>query len=77
MCRQPNTPMDYKHRELMNELNNFMIAVKLWIHAGGPFESQMEEVKKSYPKPTTEQIDDLHRRINGVLQQDATPFIKY
>jgi hypothetical protein len=76
MCRQPNTPMDYKHQALMNELNDFMIAVKVHLNPE-LFGDAIGNVKNRHPKPTIPDIDGLHNRLRHVLQQDAKPFIKY
>jgi hypothetical protein len=78
MCRQPNTPMDYKHAELMRELNEFSIAIKVWLHSELlPDDQARKEMRERYARPDIDYIDSLHRRIREVLQKDATPFIKY
>lgn len=76
MCRQPNTPLEYKHAELMRELNEFSIAIKLHLHPD-KFGDSFQEIQKRYAKPDMDYIDSLHRRIREVLQQDAKPFVKY
>lgn len=75
MCRPNNTPMQYKHQELMNELNTFMIAVKLHLHPDKIITDA--DIHKRYPKPEIADIDAMHRLLNDVLKQDATPFVKY
>jgi hypothetical protein len=76
MCRQPNTPLSYKHEALMNELNDFMIAVKVHLNPE-LFGDAIGNVKNRHPKPTITDIDSLAFRLRHVLQQDATPFVKY
>jgi hypothetical protein len=76
MSRQPNTPMEYKHRELMDELNELMIAVKLHLLADNIILG-VNDLEKRYPKPSMDEIDAMHQRINQVLQQEATPLVKY
>lgn len=73
MCIQSNTPMQYEHEALMNELNDFMIAVKVWTGSG----EWPEDIKQRYAKPDVKYIDSLQRRINEVLQKDARPFVRY
>lgn len=75
MCRQPNTPMEYKHQELMNELNEFMISVKVHLHTQ-EF-GRADGLLDRYAKPDIKYIDSLQRRINEVLQKDARPFVRY
>ncbi len=60
-------PMEYRHEQLMDELNEFMIACKVHLFN--------LPVKK--PKPTVQEMDSLQARINSVLKQDAKPMIRY
>jgi hypothetical protein len=76
MCRQRNMPMDYKNAELMEELNDFMITVKVWLNPE-LFGEAIANVKNRHQKPTIMEMDSLHSRVRQVLQKDATPFVKY
>lgn len=56
--------MDYEHKELMDDLNEFLISVKVHLF----------DIPVSRPNPTSEAIDELQRRLNEVLRRDARPF---
>ena len=75
MCRPPNTPMEYKNAELMNDLNEFMVCVKLYLHTDKIISGA--NLTGKYPKPSVEEIDAIHQRVHRELQKDAKPFIKY
>lgn len=75
MCRQPQTPMEYKNEKLMAELNNFMISIKVHLNPE-LFGDAITNVKNRHRKPTITEMDALHNRIRQVLQQDARPLIK-
>ncbi len=64
-------PMEYRHEQLMGELNDFMITAKVWL---------FEEAAKLRPprqKPTVQEMDSLMIRIMAVLKEDAKPMIRY
>lgn len=67
MCRQRQELMEYANAYLMDELNEFMIAVKTHLY----------NLPVNYRKPTVKEIDQLQARIHHVLRQDAKPMRKY
>lgn len=60
--------MRYKHADLMDELNELFIAVKVHLYS--------IELKRPIPKPAVEEIDRIHTRINHILMMDAEPMIR-
>lgn len=76
MCRPIMVPMNYKHSELINDLNEFMIAVKIWMHPE-LFGEAVHDLKTQHPQIDIKDIDALQRRINEVLKKDAESFVKY
>jgi hypothetical protein len=76
MCRPSYPLMDCKNMQLMNELNEFSIALKVWL-CPEAFGNNLPALQKRFPKPDVKQIDALQHRINIELQKDATPLIKY
>lgn len=58
--------MEYKHENLMWELNEFMIAVKVHLY----------NLPVNISKPTVDEMDSLQQRLNQVLKQDAKPLIR-
>lgn len=52
-------PRIYKHEQLINELNQLMIDIKLALY-------------HDRAKPTVEELDRLHIRVREVLMQDST-----
>lgn len=67
MSRHRQEPMEYTNADLMDELNEFMIAVKTHLY----------NLPVNYRKPTVKEIDQLQARIHQVLRQDAKPMRKY
>ena len=76
MCRPQKTPMNYRHTELMQELNELNICLKLWLHPE-EFGAAANDMKKRYAKPDLKYIDSVQRRVIQALERDAEPFIKY
>jgi hypothetical protein len=66
MSHQRYELLEYKNKYLIEELNEFMIAVKVYLF----------DVPIKRTKPTVEEIDSLQARINTILKQDAKPLIR-
>ena len=73
---EPFTPMDYKNQALMNDLNEFCIALKVWLYPD-QFGDKLADLQRRYPKPDLPDIDNLQAELNLVLRKDSEPFIKY
>lgn len=58
--------MEYKNQGLMDELNEFMVAVKVWM-------LPIKELQGRTNKPTVSEIDQIQQKLNEVLRRDATP----
>lgn len=58
--------MDYANKELMDELNEFMVCCKVHLF----------EVPIKKPKPTVEEMDSLMFRLIYELKKDAKPYMK-
>lgn len=69
-------PMEYANEALMNELNDFAIALKIWLFPDR-FGDKLQDLQRRYPKPDLSEIDNLQRRINTELSKDAKPMIKH
>jgi len=54
----------YKHQQLMDELNQLMIDIKLALY-------------HDREKPSVSDLDKMHHRIREILSQDNTPLKKY
>lgn len=66
--------LKYKHKELINEVNEFFISLKV---------DYVEDVavannlRVKYPKLTVQQLDAMMMRIIFALQEQNEPLIKY
>lgn len=69
-------PMEYANQALMDELNEWSIALKVWLYPE-LFEDKIHDLQRRYPKPELSEIDNFQNRINQVLRKDAKPFISY
>lgn len=65
--REHFEPMEYANKDLANELNELFISMKVWM-----FE-EAAKLRDHHPKPTSEQMDDIHTRVHRILMQDARP----
>lgn len=64
-------PKLYKNAELLHDLNNLLIGIKIWLYDEGI-------IARSYhPKPTSEEIDKVMQRVRTELMKDAEPMRKY
>jgi len=73
MSRERIELKKYKHQELMNELNEMSIKLKIWL-----YHSDNEQLTNSRPKPTVQELDDLFlNKIMDVLRKDSEPLVKY
>ena len=63
MSRNTEPLKRYYHRKLMDELNETMIVVKVWLF-------DLESLKQHSRKPTVQELDSLQARINQVLQKE-------
>lgn len=67
--------MDYTNAELMDELNDFCIALKIWLYPER-IGNKLPDLQRRYPKPNLSEIDNLQVRINTELRKDAEPMVK-
>jgi hypothetical protein len=67
MRQEPFVPMEYKHQELMDDLNEFMINAKVWLF------DEAAKLRDRRPKPTPKEMDQLMFRLLDVLKKDARP----
>lgn len=71
---RPRRPlMKYKHKELMNEVNNFFIAIKCHFYVEGLPQTMLE----NYPKPTPGELDEMVMKIISALEEQSEEMIKY
>lgn len=71
MRHEPFEPMDYANKELMNELNELFINIKVWLY------EDAAKLRARRPKPSHEEIDDLHVRVHRALMKDAKSLRRY
>lgn len=69
-------PMEYANQDLLDELNDFCISLKIWLYPE-KFENKLQDLQRRYTKPDLSEIDNLQHRINTALKKDAKPMIKY
>lgn len=55
--------LEYQHKELMDELNEFMVCAK----------THLFNIPVNKPKPTVGEMDSLMFRILAVLRKDSRP----
>lgn len=67
MRRGRHTPKRYRHRELMDELNEFFINCKV----------HLLDLPLNRPKPTSEEMDSLMGRLMEVLEKDQEDPVKW
>jgi len=80
MPKAPKELMEYKHKALINELNEFMIKVKIYtiiVNDSDYTQEQKDKLVKNTPPPTLSEIDNIHMKINEILEKDAEPMRKY
>jgi hypothetical protein len=68
--------MEYANQELMNDLNNHCIALKVWLHPG-EVGAHLSALQRKYPKPSALDIDAMMNRLMQAIRKDSKPMIKY
>lgn len=76
MRHEPFEPMEYHNQYLMDELNEFCVALKVWLYPE-KFGDKLPDLQRRYPKPDPPDIDNLQARINTELKKDARPMRRY
>jgi hypothetical protein len=59
--------MEYANGDLANELNELMINIKVWLY------EEAASLRDRRPKPSPDQLNDIHMRVHRVLMSDAKP----
>ena len=81
MCRHYEEPKFYKNEDLIMELNDMMIRIKVHFISSKEMKKQNPESYKKvalyHPKPTSDELDRLQLKINQVLEKDWESVIKY
>lgn len=72
MPRPPIELKKYANQELMDDLNQFFVTIKVHLLPNVP-----ESVIQSYPKPTVKEMDEIMLRLMDVLKKDSSPMRKY
>ena len=65
--RERLTPLVYHNQQLMNDLNEFMMNVKVHLF----------DLPSKRSKPDLSEIDQLTSRLMQALRKDSEPIIKY
>jgi hypothetical protein len=81
MSRPPRELKHYTHKILLDELNEFMIRIKIYLHINEEDNITPQEVKEklfqNHTKPTIKEIDSIHHKLDNILRQDTYSKIKY
>jgi hypothetical protein len=67
MRHEPFEPMEYANGDLAYELNELMINIKVWLY------DEAARLRDKRPKPSPDELDDIHMRVHRVLMSDAKP----
>jgi len=80
MSRPPRELKGYTHQKLLNDLNDFMIKIKIYLHVNDQEDITQETKDKlfnNHSKPTLKEIDLIHDKLINVLEQDTYSLKKY
>ena len=55
---------------LISELNELLVDIKVHLF-------DIDKLKKEHPKPTLEEIDKIHAKVDEVLFREQESYIKY
>ena len=77
MSRKIEEPRIYKHHELMTDINEMMMRIKIHLEENKKELSKLkkedkEKLLKAHPAPTNKELDALHTQIQDVLEMDYT-----
>lgn len=67
MRHEPFELMDYANKDLMAELNELFINIKVWLY------EDAAKLRDRRPKPSAQELDDIHMRVHRALMKDAKP----
>ena len=59
--------IEYTNKELMNELNELFINIKVWMY------EEAAQLRDRRPKPTAGYLDQVHMRVHQALAKDCRP----
>lgn len=76
MRHEKFTPMEYANQELMNEWNEFNIALKIWLYSD-EFGDKLPDFQRRYPKPSMDDLNRMLQQIYAALSKDSKPMVKY
>ena len=69
-------PMEYANQVLMDDLNEFCIALKIHLHPE-LFRGKLQDLQRRYGKPEIQDIDAMMGRLMQALRKDSKPMIRY
>ncbi len=70
--RERNELRLYAHQQLMDEYNDLQIRIKIYL-----LDIDDEKLRRQYPKPSGEELDEMMMRIIRVLREESKPMIRY
>lgn len=77
MSHHTTPSMERRHAELMNDLNNMLIRIKLSLYPISGNDTAVDMTvagaQHHYPPPSNKELDDLQRRINAALTENDKP----
>lgn len=68
--------MEYANQELITDLNEYCIALKVWLHPD-LFGEKLQDLQRRYGKPEIKDIDAMMARLMQALRKDSKPMIRY
>ena len=72
MCRRFEPMKVYKNQDLILELNEMMIKIKIQL-----YHPDNKKLQENHPKHTSEELDVLQGKINRILYKDWDYLVKY
>lgn len=71
MRHEPFEPMEYANKELIAELNELFINIKVWMY------EDAASLRARRRKPSATELDEIHMRVHRALMKDAKPMRRY
>lgn len=69
-------PREYANQGLMDDLNEWCIALKVWLHPE-LFGDKLQDLQRRYGKPEIKNVDQMMARLMQALRKDSKPMIRY
>ena len=67
---------EYANQQLMDDLNEYCIALKVWMHPE-LFGDKLQDLQRRYGKPEIQDIDEMMAGLMQALRKESKPMIRY